>query len=524
MLYNKTEKEMGYIMSKKRFSALIILDGQGLAPASDSNSVTLANKPILDNLLKNYPNNTLEASGEAVGLPEGQMGNSEVGHLNLGAGRVVYQSLTRINVAIKDGSFYQNQAFLDAVAHVKKHNSKLHILGLAGHGGVHSSTRHIQALLKLAADQGVENKTFYHAFLDGRDTPQTSGLEFIKEIIESGAKIATVSGRYYAMDRDNNWDRLQKAYDAMTTGDAKVFDCPVCGIEQSYKDGVTDEFMIPFVVNTNGLIESNDAVIFANFRPDRAIRIATALSNPSKVSEYYTEGKATFDSSKGPKDVFFVSMMHYAYTVKGPIAFQLNDLKHIYGEVIADAGLKQIRAAETEKYAHVTFFFDGGVERPFEGANRILVESPKVATYDLKPEMSAYELTEKVVEAIKTNDYDTMILNFANPDMVGHTGSIEATTKAVEAVDECLGNVLKAIDEVGGVAIILADHGNAEKMRSEDGQPHTAHTTNLVPVVITDKKYKLRDGGALCDIAPTLLELLETAQPSEMTGKSLIIK
>lgn len=515
---------MRYTMSKKRFSGLIILDGQGLAEASDSNSVTLANTPVLDKLLANYPNNTLEASGEAVGLPEGQMGNSEVGHLNLGAGRVVYQSLTRINVAIKDGSFYHNQAFLDAVDHVKKHNSKLHIFGLAGHGGVHSNSEHIKALLRFAQDQGVENKTFYHAFLDGRDTPQTSGLGYVKELIEAGAKISTVSGRYYAMDRDNNWDRLQKAYDAMTVGDAPLYDCPICGIEDSYQKGITDEFMLPFVVNKNGLVETNDAIIFANFRPDRAIRIATAFSNPEAVKDYYTEGKAQFDSSKGPKNIFFVSMMHYAYTVKGPIAFELNDLQNIYGEVIANAGLKQIRAAETEKYAHVTFFFDGGVERELEGSNRILVESPKVPTYDLKPEMSAYELTEKVVEAIKTDEYDTMILNFANPDMVGHTGSIEATTKAVEAVDECLGKVLDAINSVGGVAIVLADHGNAEKMRDEFGNPHTAHTTNLVPVIITDKNYQLRSGGALCDVAPTLLELLETEKPKEMTGKSLIIK
>ncbi|MDY0210996.1 MAG: 2,3-bisphosphoglycerate-independent phosphoglycerate mutase [Acholeplasma sp.] len=511
-------------MSNKKFVGLIILDGQGLAPASDSNSVTLAHKPNLDRILNEYPNSTLQASEEAVGLPEGQMGNSEVGHLNLGAGRVVYQSLTRINVAIKDGSFYENQAFLDAIQHVKKHNSKLHILGLAGNGGVHASTQHIIALNELAKKQGLEQKTFYHAFLDGRDTPQTSGLAFVKELIEAGLKISTVSGRYYAMDRDNNWDRLQKAFDAMTVGDAPVKDCPICGITESYENGITDEFMLPFVVNKKGLIEDNDAIIFANFRPDRAIRIATALSNPEGVSKYYSEGKATFDATRAPKGIHFVSMMHYNETVKGQIAFPLQDLQNIYGQVISKAGLKQLRAAETEKYAHVTFFFDGGADYELEGANRILVQSPKVPTYDLKPEMSAYELTDAVVEALETKAYSTMVLNFANPDMVGHTGSIEATKLAVEAVDICLGRVLKAIEKIGGVAIVLADHGNAEKMRDEFGKPHTAHTTNLVPVVVTQKGIKLREGGALCDVAPTMLDILEVAQPKEMTGKSLIVK
>lgn len=511
-------------MNNKKFVGLIILDGQGLAEPSDSNSVSLAKKPNLDRILNDFPNSTLQASEEAVGLPEGQMGNSEVGHLNLGAGRVVYQSLTRINVAIKDGSFFENEAFLSAIEHVKKHNSKLHILGLAGDGGVHASTTHILALIDLAKRHGLDQKTFYHAFLDGRDTPQTSGLGYVKTLIEGGARISTVSGRYYAMDRDNNWDRLQKAYDALTLGEAPLKDCPICGITESYEAGITDEFMLPFVVNKKGLIESNDAVIFANFRPDRAIRMATALSNPEGVSKYYSEGKARFDASRGPKDIFFVSMMHYNATVKGLIAFPLQDLQNIYGQVIANAGLKQLRAAETEKYAHVTFFFDGGADYELEGATRILVQSPKVPTYDLKPEMSAYELTDAVVEAIKDQAYDTMVLNYANPDMVGHTGSIEATKLAVEAVDICLGKVLETIEKIGGVAIVLADHGNAEKMRDEHGNAHTAHTTNLVPVVVTKKGIKLRDGGALCDIAPTMLDLLGVEQPKEMTGKSLIIK
>lgn len=511
-------------MSNKKFVGLIILDGQGLAPASDSNSVTLAHKPNLDHILSEFPNSTLQASEEAVGLPEGQMGNSEVGHLNLGAGRVVYQSLTRINVAIKDGSFYENKSFLDAIEHVKKHNSKLHILGLAGNGGVHASSQHIIALINLANKHGLEQKTFYHAFLDGRDTPQTSGLAFVKELIEAGARISTVSGRYYAMDRDNNWDRLQKAFDAMTIGNAPEKDCPICGITESYEAGITDEFMLPFVVNRKGLIEDNDAIIFANFRPDRAIRIATAFSNPEGVKNYYSEGKATFDASHAPKNIHFVSMMHYNESVKGAIAFPLQDLQNIYGQVISNAGLKQLRAAETEKYAHVTFFFDGGADYELPGAKRILVQSPKVPTYDLKPEMSAYELTDEVVKALETKEYDTMILNFANPDMVGHTGSIEATKLAVEAVDKCLGRVLEAIDKIGGVAIVLADHGNAEKMRDEFGKPHTAHTTNLVPVVVTKKGITLHQGGALCDVAPTMLDILGVAQPKEMTGKSLINK
>jgi 2,3-bisphosphoglycerate-independent phosphoglycerate mutase len=508
----------------QQFVGLIILDGQGLAPASDTNSVTLANKPTMDYLLANYPHSTLKASGTSVGLPEGQMGNSEVGHLNLGAGRVVWQSLSRINEAIKDKSFFANKAFLNAIKHVKKHNSKLHIFGLAGTGGVHSSSLHITSLYELAKTHGLADKTYYHAFLDGRDTPPTSGLEFVKDIAKSGLIVSTVSGRYYAMDRDNNWDRLQKAIDNLTLGTGAKFNTFEEGIQSSYDNGVTDEFVIPFLVNENGLVKDNDAIIFANFRPDRAIRIATAFSNPTAVSTYYTANKPTFNSSHIPANIHFVSMCHYAETVKGEIAYDLQTLDNLYGDVISKAGLKQLRAAETEKYAHVTFFFDGGMDKELEGSTRILVNSPKVATYDLKPEMSAYELTDKVVESLKTKQYDTMVLNFANPDMVGHTGSIPATTKAVEAVDECLGRVLKEIEALGGVAIIIADHGNAEKMRDENGEPHTAHTTNPAPVIITKKGIELRNDGALCDIAPTMLNLLNIKQPSQMTGKSLIIK
>ncbi len=506
------------------FVGLIILDGQGLAESSSFNSVTLAKKPTMDYLLKTYPNSTLQASGSYVGLPDGQMGNSEVGHLNLGAGRVVWQSLSRINQAIKDKSFFENKAFLNAIEHVKKHQSKLHIFGLAGSGGVHSSSEHIIALYKLAKSHGLEKQTYYHAFLDGRDTPPTSGLEFVKEISGSGLRVATVSGRYYAMDRDNNWDRLQKAIDNLTIGNTKVYPSALDGIKDSYEHGVTDEFMVPFLVDKNGLVKDNDAIIFANFRPDRAIRISTAFTNIEGVSHYYSEGKAHFDASNMPKGIYFVCMMHYAETVKGEIAFELQDLKDLYGDVISKHGLKQLRAAETEKYAHVTFFFDGGAEKELKGSTRILVPSPKVATYDLKPEMSAYELTDEVLKALKTKKFNTMILNYANPDMVGHTGSIEATTKAVEAVDECLGKVIKEIESQGGIAIVVADHGNAEKMRDETGAPHTAHTTNIVPIIITKKDIQIKEGGALCDIAPTMLDLLGIKKPKLMTGNSLIKK
>ncbi len=509
---------------KEKFAALIIMDGVGLAPASETNSVSLANKAYLDQLIKTYPNSTLVASGEAVGLPDGQMGNSEVGHLNLGAGRVVWQSLSRINVAIKDGSFFKNEAFLKAIEHVKKNHSKLHIMGLVSDGGVHAHTSHFKALYDLAKQEGVLDRTYLHAFTDGRDTPQESGYEYVKSLVDYGYNIASVSGRYYAMDRDNNWDRIQLAFDAMTTGDAPHQPSALQGIKASYASGVQDEFIKPFVVNENGLIKNNDAVIFANFRPDRAIRMATALSNPLETKNMYTEGKPLLDVSDAPKNIFFVSMMHYKETVKGLLAYELQTFDDLYGEVIEKNGLSQIRAAETEKYAHVTFFFDGGKEVPLAHSTRILAESPKVATYDLKPEMSAYELTDKVIAELRTKKYQTMILNFANPDMVGHTGSIEATKKAVEVTVECVGKVTDVIlKELGGVAIILADHGNAEKMVSEDGQPHTAHTTNLVPIVVTKKDIKLAS-GALCDVAPTLLDLLGVEKPKAMTGKSLIIK
>ncbi len=501
---------------------LIIMDGYGIAPASDSNAVSLAKKPNLDRIFSEFDTKTLQASGDAVGLPEGQMGNSEVGHMNIGAGRVVRQSLSRINYSIKTGEFNSNPVILDAIKHAKENGKKFHIFGLCSIGGIHSHIDHIIAISKLAQANGIEN-VYYHAFLDGRDTAPTSGAGYLETIIkEGGVKVATVGGRYYGMDRDKNYDRIQIAYDAMTIAKGEYIADPVAGVKASYEKGITDEFVVPFVSDKNGMVEDGDSVVFANFRPDRAIQIATAMSNPEGIV-YNPEKPYRLDTSKGPKNVFFVSMMKYSDTVKGELAFGLQSFENLYGDVIAKNGLTQLRIAETEKYAHVTFFFDGGADRDIKGADRILVNSPKVATYDLKPEMSAFEVCDKVVEAIRAQKYDTIILNFANCDMVGHTGVIPAAVKAVEAVDTCVGKVVAALDEVGGVALISADHGNAEKMRDENGNPYTAHTTNLVPVVVTDKNIKLRD-GILSDIAPTLLELLGVEIPAEMTSKSLIVK
>ena len=506
---------------KKRPVMLIIMDGYGLAPASNTNAVSLAKKPNLDRIFKEYDMKTLNASGDAVGLPEGQMGNSEVGHMNLGAGRVVRQSLSRINYSIKTGEFNKNEAILNAIKNAKDNNKKFHIFGLCSDGGIHSHTSHIIAIAKMAHENGIEN-VYYHAFMDGRDTAPTSGKGFLEKIIKEGnVKVATVGGRYYGMDRDKNFDRIQVAYDAMTLGDAEYFADPLVGMQTSYDRGKTDEFVVPFVSDKNGMIEEGDSIVFANFRPDRAIQIATAFSNPDGIV-YNPEKPYKLNTSKGPKSTFFVSMMKYADQVKGELAFGLQSFDNLYGDVISANGMTQLRIAETEKYAHVTFFFDGGADRDIKGADRILVNSPKVATYDLKPEMSAFEVCDKVVAAIEAKKYDTIILNFANCDMVGHTGVIEAAVKAVEAVDTCIGKVIDALDKVGGVAIITADHGNAEKMADENGNVYTAHTTNPVPVVITDKNIKIRD-GILSDITPTLLELLGIEIPADMTSKSLIV-
>jgi len=503
----------------KKTVVLIVMDGIAYAAPSTTNAFSMAKKPHLDFLLQEFPNTTMDASGEAVGLPEGQMGNSEVGHMNLGAGRIVYQSLTRVNVAIKDGSFYQNKAYISAFEHTKQNHSNLHVFALLSDGGVHSHIRHIEEMFRFAKSQNVEH-AFFHAFLDGRDVPPSSAKEYVKILetffdeIQFGS-IATVSGRYYAMDRDKNWDRIQLAYDNMTFGKGPKYDTATKGIQASYDAGIVDEFVEQSLIKEEGLIRDNDAIIFMNFRPDRAIQIGTAYSNPTAAVKLNTEG--------GPKNIHFVSTMKYADSVLGPIAFELNDLSNTFGDYLAKLGMKQLRIAETEKYAHVTFFFDGGVDKEIPGAKRVLVPSPKVATYDLLPQMSAVEVTDKVIEELETRNYDVVILNFANGDMVGHTGVVNAAIKAVETVDECVGRVVDKTLEIGGVAIITADHGNCEKMVDETGQPFTAHTTNPVPLIVTKKDIKLREGGSLGDIAPTMLELLSVPQPSEMTGKSLIL-
>ena len=498
---------------------LIIMDGMGLGKHYLGNAFDLAKKPNLDRIFKEYPNIKIQASGEAVGLPEGQMGNSEVGHMNIGAGRIVYQSLTRINKAVREGMFKTNPAYLHAFKNTMKNNSKLHLFGLLSDGGVHSHITHIKAMLKTAKDVGVET-TYVHAFLDGRDVGPTTGAGFIRDLESYMAeinygKIATVSGRYYAMDRDKNWDRIQKAYDSMTFGKAPLHKNAAEGVELSYKNGVTDEFVLPFVVDKKGLIESNDSIIFMNFRPDRAIQISTAYSNPSAL-----EGK--LNTTGGPTNITYISTMKYSDSVKGDLAFGLNDLTNMFGDYVADKGLHQLRIAETEKYAHVTFFFDGGVDKEIKNAKRVLIPSPKVPTYDLQPEMSAYLITEAVLKELDSGVHDVIILNFANGDMVGHTGVIPAAIKAVETVDECVGKVVEKVLDLGGIALFTADHGNCEKMLTEDNKPFTPHTTNLVPFIVTKKDVKLRETGNLGDIAPTMLKLLNLEQPTEMTGVSLI--
>ena len=504
--------------------AVIILDGFGLREERTMNAVAQAFTPNFDRYWQTFPHTTLEAHGEAVGLPEGQMGNSEVGHLNLGAGRIVYQSLTRVNVSIKDGTFYTLPPLMEAFDAAKANGKKVHVLGLLSDGGVHSHMDHMVALVAAAKEQGIAD-VYVHAFLDGRDTPPESAAgftaDFEKSLNELGTGlVATVSGRYYSMDRDTNYDRTQQAYDAMTVGTGNRFDSAVGGIEASYADGITDEFVKPFIVNDKGLIEDGDVVIFANFRPDRARQISIALSDPENVAA--GAKVSVLDPSKGPKDIHFVSMMSYGPKVVGPVVFEQQVLTNTYGEVLADNGLTQLRIAETEKYPHVTFFFDGGVEKELEGKTTILIDSPKVATYDLMPEMSAYKVAETCVAEINKDIFDAIVLNFANSDMVGHSGQLEPAIKAVEVVDECLGQVVETILAKGGVAIIIADHGNAELME-EHGVAHTAHTNSPVPFIVTKEDVDLREGGSLCDIAPTLLKLLGIEQPSEMLGESIIL-
>ena len=497
---------------------LIIMDGFGLRTSDMGNAVHAAKTPVLDKLFAENPCSRLSASGLDVGLPAGQMGNSEVGHTNIGAGRVVFQDLPKITKAIDDGDFFQNPAYVKAMTAAKEAGKAVHIMGLTSDGGVHSHIEHMKAAVKMAHQLGCE-KVYVHCFLDGRDVPPTSGKGYVAEMQQVcqqyGAQIATLSGRYYAMDRDTNWDRVEKAYSAMVYGESAEFNAdPVDAVQKSYDAGVTDEFLIPVVCTKDACISEGDACIFMNFRPDRAREITRTLVDPD------FEG---FQRKRGFFDTHFVCTTSYAATMPNvEVAFPKESLHNIFGQYISDSGLTQLRIAETEKYAHVTFFFNGGVEQTFPGEDRCLVASPKVATYDLQPEMSAYEVCDKCVERIKSGKYDVIILNYANCDMVGHTGVFEAAVKAVETVDECVGRTVDAIREMGGIALITADHGNAEQMLQEDGKsPFTAHTTNLVPFCIVGADVKLRD-GRLADIAPTMLDLMGLEKPVEMTGESLI--
>ncbi len=500
-------------------TTLIIMDGFGMAPASDYNAVTLANTPVLDRLFAENAHTTLSASGLDVGLPDGQMGNSEVGHTNIGGGRVVFQDLPRISRAIDDGSFFENAAYNKAMDDCLEKGSSLHLYGLLSDGGVHSHIQHLYALLQMAKNKGL-TRVYVHAFLDGRDVSPTSGRDFVSACRDKCqtlgvGKIATVMGRYYAMDRDNRWERVQLAYDAMVYGEGNQNPDPVDAVAQSYVAGVTDEFMEPVVCDSDGTVSDNDSVIFFNFRPDRARELTRALTQP---------GFDGFEKKAAPKDLCYVCTTVYDDSFEGVlVAFPPERPSQTLGEVVSQAGLSQLRIAETEKYAHVTFFLNGGREEPFPGEDRILVPSPQVATYDLQPEMSAPEVTEKVTAAIRSRKYGLIVLNFANCDMVGHTGSIPAAVLAVETVDQCLGEVLTAAEEAGMAAVITADHGNADEMLAEDGGPKTSHTTNPVPLWVTVPGLELRSGGRLADLAPTVLELMGLSQPDEMTGTSLIV-
>ena len=512
---------------KKKPTVLMILDGYGMRDTCEHNAVCEAKTPIMDQLMSQCPFVRGNASGLAVGLPDGQMGNSEVGHLNMGAGRIVYQELTRITKSIEDGDFFENPEFLAAADTCKKNDSALHLFGLVSDGGVHSHLTHLFGLLEFAKRQRLK-KVYVHCFLDGRDTPPTSGKEFVAELEKKMQQIgigevASVMGRYYAMDRDKNWDRVQKAYDVLTKAEGEKAESACAGIQASYDKEVNDEFVVPFYVEKDGkpvaTIQDGDSVIFFNFRPDRAREITRAFCD---------EGFTGFAREK-KLDLTFVCFTDYDETIGNKlIAFKKEEIKNTFGEFLAAHHMTQARIAETEKYAHVTFFFNGGVEEPNEGEDRILVPSPKeVPTYDLKPEMSASIVCDKLVEAIESGKYDVIIINFANPDMVGHTGVESAAIKAIETVDACVGRAVEAIKAAGGVLFICADHGNAEVMVDEaTGEPWTAHTTNQVPFVLVgaDPAYKLREGGRLCDIVPTLIELMGLEKPKEMTGESLLVK
>ena len=496
---------------------LIIMDGFGINKETKGNAIAAAKTPNLDKYFKEYPNTCINASGLHVGLPDGQMGNSEVGHTNIGAGRIVYQELTRITKSIEDGDFFENEAFKEAVENCKKNDSAIHFIGLLSDGGVHSHINHLFGLLELAKRAGL-TKVYVHAIMDGRDVSPTSGAGYIHELEakmqEIGVgKIASVMGRYYAMDRDNRWERVKEGYTAMLGGGEKTDDAESY-VKASYEKDVTDEFIIPASLN-EGAIKENDSIVFYNFRPDRAREITRTFVDTA------FEG---FDRKYFP--VKYICMTQYDASMPNvTVAFKPESLKNTFGEYISSLGKKQLRIAETEKYAHVTFFFNGGVEKTYEGEDRALIASPKVATYDLKPEMSAFEVCEEAVKRIESDKYDNIILNYANCDMVGHTGVFEAAVKAVETVDTCVGKVVDATLKKGGKVIITADHGNADKMLEDDGvSPFTAHTTNIVPFIVIGEDCKLRDTGALCDIAPTLLDIMDIEKPAEMTGESLIVK
>lgn len=509
----------------KKPTVLLILDGYGERKEKEGNAIALAKTPVMDRLKKEFPYVEGQASGLFVGLPDGQMGNSEVGHMNMGAGRIVYQELTRITKSIQDGDFFENKALKAAVEHCKKEDSALHFMGLVSSGGVHSHIEHIYGLLELAKRAGLK-KVYLHAFLDGRDTPPDSGKSFLlaveKKMHELGVgEIATISGRYYAMDRDKNYDRVEKAYRAMVDGTGEKASSVEEAIDASYAKKVYDEFVLPTVIEKDGAVHTvsdGDAMIFFNFRPDRAREICHA----------FCDDDFSFFERGARKNIFFVCFTDYDPTISNKhVAFEKEEIHNTLGEVVSNLGKNQLRIAETEKYAHVTFFFNGGKEEPYENEDRILVPSPKeVPTYDLKPEMSCYTVTEKLTEAIRSGKYDLVVANFANPDMVGHTGVLPAAIKAIEVVDECMGKVVDAVESMHGNLFILADHGNADIMIDEKtGEPYTAHTTNPVPfILVSEEKHKLREGGCLADVAPTLLELMGIPQPKEMTGKSLLEK
>ena len=503
----------------KKLTMLMILDGYGYNAAKDGNAIYSAKTPVMEKLLKECPNTLINASGMDVGLPEGQMGNSEVGHTNIGAGRIVYQELTRITKSIADGDFFTNEALVKAIENCKKNDSALHLFGLLSDGGVHSHITHLFAAIEMAKKNNLE-KVYVHGFMDGRDVSPTSGIEFVKALSEKMAelgvgKIGVLSGRYYAMDRDNRWERVEKAYAALVYGEGEKNPDAVDAMQKSYDNGITDEFIVPTVVSEGATIGANDSVICFNFRPDRA----------REITRTFVDGDFDgFERKNGFFPVHYVCMTQYDANMPNvDVAFKPESLTNTFGEYVASNGLTQLRIAETEKYAHVTFFFNGGVEAPYKNEDRALIPSPKVATYDLQPEMSALEVTEEVLKRIESEKYDVIILNYANCDMVGHTGIFECAQKAVETVDECMGKVIDAVRARGGIVCVTADHGNADQMVDPQTKDvFTAHTTNPVPFIVAGKDCTLREGGRLADIAPTLLDIMGLSKPSQMTGESLI--